>query len=303
MPRTFGLIGAPSSVGAHWPGQEKAPGCLRAAGLVEELTGAGLDVVDMGDLPVVRFAPHPVERRPHNLSAVVQFARDLAGRVQTVLRAGHLPLVIGGDCSITVGVLSAFLHKQENLALLYMDGGVDLYTPETEPPGILDSMGVAHMLGEPGTAEAFSRIGPRFPLLSPGSIVFFAPDMQSTQQPERAVCERHQMAVYPAARVHGSAGRLSAQALADVEGRGEQFLIHFDVDSIDFLDFPISDVPLINAGITFAEAMQSLSVFTASPKFAGLVITEFNPDHADEKGVLAKRFVKGLANALSGISA
>ena len=34
--RRMGLIGVPSSAGAHWPGQEKAPGVLRGAGLVEE---------------------------------------------------------------------------------------------------------------------------------------------------------------------------------------------------------------------------------------------------------------------------
>jgi hypothetical protein len=40
--------------------------------------------------------------------------------------------------------------------------------------------------------------------------------------------------------------------------------------------------------------MQSLSIFTASPKSAGLVISEFNPNHADEKGVLARMFTEGL---------
>jgi hypothetical protein len=43
--------------------------------------------------------------------------------------------------------------------------------------------------------------------------------------------------------------------------------------------------------------MQSLAVFTASPKFTGLVVTEFNPDHADEAGALAQAFVQGLARS------
>ena len=33
-----------------------------------------------------------------------------------------------------------------------MDGGVNLFTPATNPTGILDSMGVAHLLDEPRTA-------------------------------------------------------------------------------------------------------------------------------------------------------
>ena len=36
MLRRMGLIGVPSSAGAHWPGQEKAPGVLRGAGHADE---------------------------------------------------------------------------------------------------------------------------------------------------------------------------------------------------------------------------------------------------------------------------
>ena len=81
----------------------------------------------------------------------------------------------------------------------------------------------------------------------------------------------------------------------------EHFVIHFDVDVIDFLDFPIADVPQINAGLTFQEAIACLRVFVVSPKFAGLVITEFNPDHADEEGVLVTTFVQSIVNALAGV--
>ena len=62
MSRRVGLIGVPSSAGAHWPGQEKAPRALRDAGLVERLESAGCAVVDRGDMPRVRFRPdgeHP----------------------------------------------------------------------------------------------------------------------------------------------------------------------------------------------------------------------------------------------------
>ena len=70
------------------------------------------------------------------------------------------------------------------------------------------------------------------------------------------------------------------------------FLIHFDVDVMNFVDFPIADVPLINAGLTFADTMASLRVFASSPHFAGLVITEINPDHMEEDGSTARTFRK-----------
>ena len=80
-----------------------------------------------------------------------------------------------------------------------------------------------------------------------------------------------------------------------------RFLVHLDVDVIDFVDFPVADFPQLNAGLTFTDAMACLRVFAASPGFAGLTVTEFNPDHADEEGELAQGFVEGLARALAGI--
>jgi hypothetical protein len=44
--------------------------------------------------------------------------------------------------------------------------------------------------------------------------------------------------------------------------------------------------------------MESLLVFAASPYFAGIVITEINPDHMDEEGEYARTFVRELVRAL-----
>jgi arginase len=293
--RRIGLVGVPSSAGAHWPGQEKAPRALRDAGLVKRLESVGCGVVDRGDLPRARFRPDKEHRRPQNLAAVVEVARSVAERVESALRGGEIPLVIGGDCTIELGVLSGFLRAGRDPALLYFDGGVDLRTPATNPTGILDSMGVAHMVGEPGSAEELARIGPRSPLMEDERIVFFG---YEPNPPEIGVLERRSMPCYPAEVVRGGPEEAAAEALALVEGAAEVFVVHFDVDVIDFVDFPVADVPQHNAGLTFEEAIACLGVFASSPKFAGITITEFNPDHADEAGDLAAAFVREVAAAL-----
>lgn len=297
--RRIGLIGVPSSAGAHWPGQEKAPQALRAAGLVARLETAGCRVVDHGDLPRVRFRPDPEHRRAQHLGAVVEVARSVADMVETALRADETPLLIGGDCTITVGAVSGVLRHTDDFALLYLDGGVDLYTPATNPEGILDSMGVAHMLGEPGAAEELSRLGPRHPLMTEDRIVYFGRDQGEPGDPESAVLARRSMYRYPAERVRGRPQVAAAEALGHLEGLASRFLVHLDVDAIDFVDFPAADVPQFNAGLTFEEAMESVGVFAASPRFGGLVVTEFNPDHTDEEGVLAATLAQGIADVLA----
>jgi arginase len=169
----FGLLGVPSSAAAHGPGQEKAPAALRRGGLLERLTAAGGRVVDYGDLPVARWRPDPRQRRPHNLPAVLDVLGQTSRRVGEILADGRVPLVLGGECSVTIAVMAAFRDRGIEPALLYMDGGVDLFTPATNPTGILDSMGVAHLLDEPGTAAELAGLGSSRPLLRDDRLLLF----------------------------------------------------------------------------------------------------------------------------------
>jgi arginase len=301
MPRTIGLIGVPSSAGAHWPGQEKAPAALRELGLIERLEDAGLHVDDHGDLPSVRFRPDKRQRHQQNLSAVVEVASQVADRAEATLGADQVPLVLGGDCTIEIGVLAGALRsgRDGELGLLYIDGHADLNTPLTSPSGILDSMGVAHIIAEKGTAEDLSRVGPRFPLMPEEMIVLFAYNPHELNDAEGETLARLRMPGYPLAGIRGRAEEIAAEALSEIERRAGRFLVHLDVDVIDFTDCPIADVPQQGAGLEAREAISCLKVFVESPKFSGLTITEINPDHADEEGALLGAFAGSIAEVLA----
>jgi arginase len=296
----LGLLGVQSSAGAHTPGQEKAARALREAGLVEQIEAAGCTVIDHGDLPLVRSRPDAEHRRAQNLPLVADVARSVAERVEAILSEGQIPLVVGGDCTVTIGAVSGLLRGGRDPGLIYFDGGVDLYVPATQPEGHLDSMGVAHMIGEPGAAPELSRIGPRYPMLAPSRVVYYGPCLDHTEEGEASVLARHGMRAYPLDSVAGRPEAAAAEARAAVESNGGPFLIHFDVDVLDFVDCPIADVPHYEHGLTLADAIASLRVLVASPQFAGLVITEINPDHADAEGVEIGRFVRALAEAIGG---
>ena len=75
-------------------------------------------------------------------------------------------------------------------------------------------------------------------------------------------------------------------------------LVHFDVDAVDSADFPLADFPHHNEGQSLSEALACLSIFCASPKCGGLVLTEVNPDH-DVDGSMLSTFTQLLVKALT----
>src|SRR4051794_7755462 len=106
--RPLGVLGVPSSAAAHAPGLERSPAAFRAAGLVRRLARPGGTVVDYGDTTVARWRHDPPERtNPHDVARVAAVLQEARAAVAAVLTAGHVPVVLGGECTVTLAVLAA----------------------------------------------------------------------------------------------------------------------------------------------------------------------------------------------------
>ena len=165
------VLGVPTSAGAFTPGQERAPAALREAGLLTALGERGVDTRDLGDSPVWRWRPDRERPRAQNLGAVVDIARETATRVEAALGDSPL-LVLGGDCSIELGVLAGHLARDASVGLIYFDLHPDLNTPESVVEGTFDWMGMGHALNVPGAEQELVRLGPRTPLLNDDQVLF-----------------------------------------------------------------------------------------------------------------------------------
>lgn len=297
MIERIGLIGVPSSTGSHYADQEKAPQVLRRAGLVAGLERSGVHVTDFGDLPLALYQPRSADRQQQNLTRVVEVTRRMADRVAEVLQQQLTPLVIGGDCMITLGVLSGYLRQVDKPGLLYFDGNIDVNTPETSRTCILDAIGVAHMLEE--GAEALAHVGPRFPLLSAEHLALFGFHPAEVDERGWGLVRQRKILHFPVTTFDGHAAQMAQQAISQLEERVDVVVVHFDVDVIDSADWPLANWPHHNEGLPLSEALACLNVFCDSPKCGGIVITEHNPDH-DGDGTAAPVFTALLTKALAG---
>jgi arginase len=293
MPVPLVVIGAPSSAGAFAPGQEQAPRALRRAGLLERLRATGREVVDDGDLPLWRWRPDRTQPAAQNASAVITMVRGVAGRVQAARAQDRLSLVIGGDCTVGIGTVAG--HGESRVGLVYFDMHADLNTPESAPPGALDWMGVAHMLGYPGTVEALARAGPHYPLLTPEQVLLFAHRDDQARPWERDCIARDVIACITMDDVARDPAGAARQAVAWAGRRFDHLVIHFDVDVIDFTDAPLSENTGRNIGLSLTDALHALGELVQDPRVTAVTVTELNPDHGEPDDATLVRFVTGLA--------
>jgi arginase len=290
------ILGVPSSIGARNTGTEKAPGALRRAGLLDRLKAAGHEVKDWGDQEEAPYIPdeEPSHKKIQNLEGVVRVARRLADRVEAALREGATPLVLGGDCTAALGSVAGAGRVHPEMGIAYLDRDAELNTPQTSPSGILDGMVIAHLLGRGEPALAF--FSGESPLLRPGRLALLG--VERFDRPEIPVYE-----ALPALRIAGPelwklGGAKAAQEVLTRLATGQgRFWVHCDLDVVDGAEMPAVDFPA-PGGISLVQLEVFLARLAASERFAGMEVTNFNPDK-DPEMAAARRVVDLLAAAFS----
>ena len=299
MRRPIALIGAPTSAGAFAPGQEDAPAALRATGLVDALSAAGREVRDRGDTPHFRWRVDHEEPRAMNVDAVVRGVQEVAARVEAAVRDGELALVLGGDCTVGVGTVSGAVAAMAEPRLVYLDLHADLNTPTSVPDGALDWTGVAHMLDVPGADPRLAGAGPRRPLLRDDDVVLLGHGPAQSTPAESELVASRGLATIDVAALAAAPREAARRAVDRATAGGRPFLVHFDVDVIDFADVPLSENTGRGTGVPFATALAALEVLAAGDAPLAITVTELNPHHGAPDGSDVARFARALVRAIA----
>src|SRR6266568_3515332 len=123
------LLSAPTNLGLRppvataTPGCAKAPEVLRAAGLY-----ARLDAADAGLVVCPRYVDDALPGRLRNQDAILDYSTRLADRLGALIVSGQRPLVLGGDCSLLLGV-GLVLRRLGRYGLVHVDGHTDFRHP------------------------------------------------------------------------------------------------------------------------------------------------------------------------------
>jgi arginase len=295
-------IGVASSAGTHHAGQDQAPAALRAAGFLDRLRAEGVMVEDRGDLLHEVFVADEMASTARNLAAVVSVARAVADAVAGTLADGALPLILGGDCTITLGVVAGAQRHDPGTGLLYFDGDADLATPATTSSGVLDAMGIAHLLGLANTELA--RIGVAVPMLTDERLALVGYDESDAETFAAEVLRgRPSLVRFADHQVRADPAGCAKAAVSALERHSSSLVVHFDVDAVDSRDLPLANYPHYGTGVPLAAAGEVLKVLCATPALAAIVLTEVNPSY-DPTGRQLDRYVDTVGAAIgNGLAA
>ncbi len=295
------IVGVPSSAGSYAAGQDQAPDALRSAGLIEGLAATGLSVHDHGDLPRRLWRPDRANRRAQQVEAVTECIRELIDRLEPLAERGDTLLVLGGNCTIVLGVIAALRGASDQpVGLLYVDRGFDLNTPTSTTDGALDWMGMAHALALPGTVTALTDALGLRPLLEPGHVSWLGVDHQMATAWERDQAVRLGLRVGSSTELADDPIGAARRALGPLPGG--PLAVHFDVDVLDFTDAPLAEnTDGRNTGPTLDQAADALAMAVADPRFRALSIGELNPTRSAGDPEAIPRFVESMVAVLSGL--
>lgn len=199
--------------------------------------------------------------------------------------ADHTPILIGGDCSITLGSLAALPGGCADVALIWCDAHPDLHTPDSSPSGAFSGMALRAALGHGVPELALS------PAVAADRVVLVG---------TRAIDpgEHEPMQQLPVQKIAASDLRnpdVIAEAVAATGA--SRVYVHIDVDVIDPAELGgVSDPAPFGASVTALGA--AITSLRSRVPLAGATLAGFAPRSSsaavDDLGALL-RLVGALA--------
>lgn len=271
------ILGVPMDLGSSRRGTDMGPSAIRYARLTDVLRNVGHAVRDLGNLevPVAESLATQNPRLKH-IEAISAVWQSLAARVEDCARAGHVPLVLGGDHSLSVGTVAGLLRAGwDDLGLLWFDAHADFNDPATTPSGNVHGMPVACIVGR-GTPELldYTRWLPQH--LPPQRLVMIG--LRDVDPGEREKLRQTGILAYSMQQVDElGIAEVTRRALRHLREQGARRLyVSFDVDVVDPDVAPGVGTPVVG-GLTYRESHLAMEIIAESERLAGMEVVEVNP--------------------------
>ncbi|HEV2129391.1 MAG TPA: arginase family protein [Thermomicrobiales bacterium] len=266
---TLRIVAVPYRYDERNTGLGLGPQALLDDGLLGELSDAGVDVAE----PV--FAELPDEERTDESIAVNigRLGAHVGEQVATACGAGNRVLVLAGDDTASVGVISGLQRASgagHRIGLVWLDAHGDFNTPETSVSNLLAGMPVAILAGLAGPlwrdAAMLAATIPTNRIVIAGVRELDSPEEQLMRSTDVTVL-RHAEALD---------GTSFAAAVTRLAERVDEIYLHVDLDVLDPSLVPSSSTPSPD-GMTIRQLDDLLGTVYATGRVGVMGVAGLNP--------------------------
>ncbi len=290
------VLGVPIDLGADRRGVDMGPSAIRYGNLVGQLEAFGHQVTDLDNLPLMLgdrlTAP---DTKAKYLTEIVAMARTVMERVSDSCRRGAVPLVLGGDHSVSLGSVAGAAVGR-SVGLIWVDAHGDFNTPETSPSGNVHGMILAALAGYGDPAMTHLTGEP--PIVQPSRMVLVG--VRELDPGERALLGEAGVRVLTMTDIDQRG--MATIMLEALEAVREADLIHLslDLDVVDPVRAPGVGTP-VPGGISYREGQLAMEMIAATGRLASLDVVEVNPildDHNQTAGLAVDFILSALGKRI-----
>ena len=223
----------------------------------DRVTRAAAGTRELAELLDARIIGSPGEPRANAYHDDLRDSRgcllEAGGQVDDALDAGRAPIVLAGECSISVATLPVVVRHRPDVRVLWLDAHGDFHTPSTTTSGYLGGMCLAAACGlwDSGFGAG----------LDPARVIMHG--VRDLDAPERVALDRY--GVYRL----GDPGQLA----------GMKLFVHVDLDVLDPDVYPARfPAP---GGLSPQALRALLAAVVDAADFVGGEITAAAPEHGE----------------------
>ena len=282
------IIGVPMDLGASRRGVDMGPSAVRYARLHDKLSRLNIGTIeDHGNLSVPDRESALQNSEAAKYFPVIQaVCKELARRVEDVVRAGGFPIILGGDHSIAMGTLEG-LTKARGTApgLVWIDAHSDINTPDSSTSGNVHGMPLSFALKN-GFADPKRtvQIGLR--------------DVDAT---EKQLLRESGVTAFSMSDVDRLGMTKVMERTLEIVGGGPRSVhVSFDMDGIDPSEAPGTGTP-VKGGLSYRESHLAMEMLFESGTLGSIEMVEINPilDQRNQTAILAVGLIaSGLGKSI-----
>ena len=286
--RKIGISGALMDLGASKRGVSLGPAAIRFAGIVEGIRAMGLEVEDLGDIPLPPEGESCDNMR--NCSQVVEMNRLIYERNLGILRCGSFPVLLGGDHSIATGSVMASSKHFGSIGLIWVDAHGDWNNEESTETGNMHGMSFSASCGAGPDCMADFGQGPVY--VDPKKCVQIGARDVDPKERERMIASG--ITVFAIDRIDKAGIRKVVEQAIEIASTGTEGIhLSFDVDAIS-PEFAPGTGTTVHSGLTVREAFTIVEMLAESGKLIAMDLVEVNPilDERNRTAALGSELVQ-----------